>query len=118
MADFPTDPPPVYPIEETQPDTEVLVTTYRDGSEQRRFKGAGQLRTFKLTFGGAMPVTNAERLNITGHYSGQSGKLFSFTWTHPDRAEAITVRYAGKPTFTNVGYNFYNGTVELQEVPA
>jgi phage-related protein len=117
MASFPTTPPPVYPIEEGLADPEVLTTTFRDGTEQRRLKGTGPLRTFKLKFGGGMPITNAERGFIVAHYTGQNGKLTSFSWTHPDRAEVITVRYAAKPTFTNVGYNFYNGTVELQEVP-
>jgi phage-related protein len=117
MASFPTDPLPVYPIEESMQKTEVLVTTFRDGTEQRRLKGQGPLRTFKLKFGGGMPVTNAERGFIVAHYTGQNGPLTSFSWTHPDRGEVITVRYVGPPTFTNVGYNFYNATVELQEVP-
>lgn len=118
MASFPTDPAPVYPIEEGLAKTEVLVTTYRDGTEQRRLKGSGPMRTFKLKFGGSMPITNTERGFIVAHYTGQDGMLYSFTWTHPDRAEAITVRYAAEPSFTNVGYNFYNGTVQLQEVPS
>lgn len=118
MADFPSSPAPVYPISETAIKPEVLVSVFRDGSEQRRMKGAGPKRVFKLKFGGAMPITETEKAAIDAHYSGQNGNLTSFSWTHPDRGEVITVRYAAPPDWTNDGYNFYNGTIQFQEVPA
>lgn len=118
MADFPSSPLPSYPIEETEIAPEVLVSAHRDGSEQRRLKGAGKKRIFKLSFGADLPVTNTERLAIVNHFVGESGNLTAFNWTHPDRAELILVRYNAVPAFKNKGYNFYEGTVELQEVPS
>ncbi|HEX4135924.1 MAG TPA: hypothetical protein VHY84_15015 [Bryobacteraceae bacterium] len=118
MADFPGAPLPSYPIEETEIAPEVLVSTHRDGSEQRRLKGSGKKRIFKLSFGSDLPITNAERLNIVNHFAGQNATRDSFHWTHPDRAEVILVRYNAVPSFKNSGYNFYDGTVELQEVTA
>ena len=118
MPDFPTAPAPSYPVEETAITPEVLITKHRDGTEQRRLKGPGRKRTFKLQFGSSLPVTNTERLNIVNHFAGQNGTLTSFNWTHPDRAEAMTVRYAAAPVFRNVGYALYEGTVELEEVVA
>jgi len=118
MADFPTTPKPVYPIEEMPIAPEVLLTTFRDGTEQRRLKGTGKKRLFKLKFGGAMPITTGEKTSLQAHYNGQNGLLTSFNWTHPETAEVIKVRYASTPSFELVAFNFYNGTVELQEVPA
>jgi phage-related protein len=118
MADFPTTPLPSYPIEETEITPEVLISMHRDGTEQRRLKGSGKKRVFKLQFGSDCPVTNAERLAIVNHFSGQSGTLNSFAWTHPDRGEALTVRYNAAPQFRNSGYGLYSGSVDLQEVPS
>jgi len=118
MADFPTSPLPSYPIEETEINPEVLVSVHRDGSEQRRLKGSGKKRIFKLSFGSDLPISDTERLAIVNHFAGENGMLASFSWTHPDRAETMTVRYAAVPTFNNRGYDFYEGTVQLQEVPA
>ena len=42
----------------------------------------------------------------------------SFAWTHPERGTAYTVRYDAVPTFNLVGFNFYSGSIVLQEVPA
>lgn len=118
MADFPSTPKPVYPIDETPIAPEVLISTFRDGSEQRRLKGAGKKRLFKLKFGGGLPMTAAEKNGIETHYAGENGTLSSFNWTHPETAEVIKVRYNSAPSFNHVAYNFYEGTVELQEVPA
>jgi hypothetical protein len=118
MANFPTSPKPVYPIAETPVAPEILISQFRDGGEQRRLTGAGKKRLFKLKFGGSLPITTAEKVTIQTHYNGQNGMLTSFNWTHPETAEVIKVRYAALPTFELVAYNFYNGTVELQEVPA
>ena len=94
MADFPLDPKPDYPIEETSSEPEVLISTHKDGSEQRRYKGAGRRRTFRLTFGGSMPITNAQRLAIANHFTGQAGTAMAFGWTHPERGDAV-VHVAG-----------------------
>lgn len=119
MPDFPADPRPDYPIEETPVEPEVLISTHKDGSEQRRLKGAGKKRTFHLTFGGSLPITNAQRLNIVNHFAAENGTTLSFNWQHPERTnETYVVRYAEKPTFRLVAYNCYEGDVQLQEVPA
>jgi phage-related protein len=118
MADFPTAPLPSYPIAETLITPEVLVTKHRDGSQQRRLKGPGAKRTFKLKFGADLPISNAERLAIVTHFAGENGTLTSFNWLHPERGETILVRYSAAPTFEHAAYNSYNGAVELEEVPA
>jgi len=118
MADFPSAPLPVYPVGETSTTPEVLITKFRDGGEQRRKKGPGPMRAFKLKFGGAMPITKTEKDAVDAHYAGQSGNLVSFHWTHPDRAEVITVRYSAPPEWMNEANNFYSGSVQFQEVPA
>lgn len=119
MANFPTDPVPSYPIEETWPEPQVLVSKHRDGTEQRRLKGAGTLALYKIPYGSSLPITNAQRLALLDHYNAQEGTLVSFLWLHPERiGETHLVRYAEKPTFQLVGYNCYQGNVTLQEVPA
>ncbi len=118
MADFPADPKPDYPIEETPAEPDVLISTHRDGSEQRRYKGAGRRRTFKLAFGGSMPITNAQRVAIANHFAGQNGTTVAFSWTHPERGDVYLVRYAERPSFRLVAYNCYEAEVSLQEVPA
>lgn len=118
MADFPSNPLPDYPIEITAAAPEVLISTHRDGSEQRRLKGAGRKRIFRLSFGSSMPITNTQRLALVNHYAGQDGSTTSFTWTNVETAEAITCRYAEPPNFRHSGYNSYEGSVTLQEVPA
>lgn len=118
MAAFPTDPRPSYPIEESPVEPDVLISRHRDGSEQRRLKGAGTRREFRLTFGSSCPMTDAGRLALVNHFAGQQGTLTSFSWTHPERAEVITVRYGAKPTFRHVGYNAYEAEVVFQEVAA
>lgn len=116
MANFPTSPRPSYPIEETPGEPEVLISTHKDGSEQRRLKGDGKGRQFRLSFGSSMPVTNTERLAIVNHYIAQDGALTAFYWTHPERGDVHLVRYAEAPSFRHVGYNAYEGEVRLQEV--
>jgi len=118
MPDFPTDPLPDYPIEETVVEPEVLISTHKDGSEQRRLKGAGKRRTFRLRFGSSLPITNAQRQAIEDHYAGQNGRLTAFNWTHPERGTIYLVRYEEAPEFRHVGYDAYEGEVLLQEVPA
>jgi hypothetical protein len=118
MANFPSVPKPDYPIEEMPAVPDVLISTHKDGSEQRRLKGGGKGRMFRLPFGSSMPISNAERLAILNHYAGQNGVANSFNWQHPERtAETYVVRYAEPPKFRLVGYNFYDGEVTLQEVP-
>lgn len=118
MADFPASPLPCYPISQTVTTPQVLVTRHRDGSEQRRLKGPGSRRTFKLQFGTSQPITNVERLAIVNHFATENGTLTAFNWTHPETAEVILVRYGAAPTFEHAAYNCYTGSVELQEVPA
>lgn len=118
MADYPSSPLPVYPIDETPAAPEVLVSTHRDGSEQRRLKGSGKMRSFRLSYGGDMPVTNAQRTAIESHYSGQNGMLTAFNFTHPERGTVHLCRYAEAPRVRHVGYNAYEIEVVLQEVPA
>lgn len=115
---YPTSPAPCYPIDEHPTDPEVLITTHRDGSEQRRYKGAGKLRTWKLSYGTDAPISNTERETLFTYWASKY-TLYSFSWTHPERtSETYTVRFASKPTFRLVGYNSYQGEVTLQEVPA
>jgi hypothetical protein len=117
MADFPTNPKPSYPIAETPIEPEVLISKHRDGSEQRRLKGPGNKRTFRLPFGSSAPISQSERQAILDHYDGQNGTLTAFDWQHPERtSETYTVRYMEKPTFRLAGYNSYEGDVALQEV--
>ncbi len=119
MPDFPTTRKPDYPLEETPAEPEVLISIHKDGSEQRRLKGAGKGRTFRLSFGSSMPLTNAERAAILNHFSGQNGSAIAFNWQHPERtAETYLVRYLETPKFSLIGYNCYEGEVALQEVPA
>ena len=118
MAAFPTTPLPDYPLEEAPQAFDVLVTVHRDGSEQRRKKGAGKRRVFKLSFGGSLPVTQTESQAILDHWTGQNGMTSSFQWTHPERGTVYTVRYESVPSFSLVGYNSYSGQVQLLEVPA
>jgi len=118
LADYPSNPIPVYPIDETPATPEVLVSTHRDGSEQRRLKGSGRKRTFRLSYGGDMPLTNAQRLTIENHFAGQNGMLTAFNWTHPERGTIYICRYAEPPRVRHVGYNAYEVEVVLQEVPA
>jgi hypothetical protein len=119
MPNFPTDPKPDYPLEETSAEPEVLISTHKDGSEQRRLKGSGKQRMFRLPFGSSMPITNTQRLASANHFAGQNGTAISFLWQHPERtAETYTVRYSEKPTFRLVGFNCYEGEVILQEVPS
>jgi phage-related protein len=118
MPDFPSVRKPDYPIEETPAEPEVLISIHKDGSEQRRLKGAGKRRTFRLTFGSSMPLTNAERLQIVNHFAGQNGSAIAFNWEHPERGETYLVRYLESPKFALIGWNCYQGEVALQEVPA
>ena len=119
MPDFPSNPKPEYPIEEVPAVPEVLVSKHRDGSEQRRLKGAGEGPTFMLPFGQSCPITKTQRDAILNHFAGQHGTLTAFNWTHPERtAETILVRYVDAPSFRLVGYNAYQGQVNLKQVPA
>jgi hypothetical protein len=117
MPDFPSSPKPHYPIDETPVAPEVLVTVHRDGSEQRRYKGPGKRRTFRLSFGSSLPITLAERNAILDHWTEENGTALSFSWTHPERTEeTYTVRYAEAPSCRHVGYDAYEVEVTLQEV--
>jgi hypothetical protein len=119
MAAFPASPKPNYPIEETPVEPEVLVSKHRDGSEQRRLKGAGVRRQFRLGFGNSCPITQAQVSTFLAHWTTQQGTLTAFTWQHPERtAETYTVRYAEKPAVRLIGYNAYEMNVVLQEVLA
>lgn len=119
MPDFPNDPKPDYPIQETPANPEVLVSRHRDGSEQRRLKGAGDGPTFTLSFGGSCPVTKAQRDNLVNHYAASNGTLSAFNWTHPERtAETYLVRYAEPLSVSLVGYNAYQAHAKLKVVPA
>jgi phage-related protein len=117
MPDFPSTRKPDYPIEEAPAAPEVLISVHKDGTEQRRLKGGGVRRTFRLTFGGSMPLTNAERVEIVNHFAAQNGTAIAFNWQHPERTdETYLVRYLETPKFSLVGYNCYQGEVALQEV--
>ena len=119
MANFPSDPKPDYPVEEAPSVPEVLVTVHRDGSQQRRLKGAGKGATFRLSFGGSCPVTKSQRDAVLNHFAGQSGTLTAFSWTHPERStETYLVRYSEAPSARLVGYNAYTLEVQLEVVTA
>ena len=79
MAAFPSNPKPNYPIDETPVEPEVLVSKHRDGSEQRRLKGAGVRRQFRLTFGNSSPATQAQMTTLLAHWTGENGTLNAFT---------------------------------------
>lgn len=118
MADFPSSPLPSYPVEVSAPEPDVAISKHRDGSEQRRLKGQGDKRTFKLKFGSSMPLTYAEMTALYNHYLGQSGTALSFNWLHPEWGVTIKVRYAARPSFSHQGYNAYQMSIDLQEVSA
>jgi phage-related protein len=118
MANFPTAPLPSYPVKIDWVKPDVLISTHRDGSEQRRFRGAGAKRKFELNFGSDLPLTKAEHDVLLAHYAANLGELQSFNWVHPETAETIKVRYAGRPSFSHLAYNCYSGAIALQEVPA
>jgi len=118
MADFPSNPGNDYPVEIGAAEPEVLISTHRDGSEQRRVKGAGRKRTIRLSFGSSMPITYAQQQAIVAHYAGQNGTATSFNWTNIETGETLVCRYAERPNFQHVGYNAYQGSVTLQEVTA
>jgi len=116
MADFPSSPLPEYPIEELFAEPDVLISQHRDGSEQRRYKGAGKLEEFILRFGQSLPLTNTERMAIVNHYIAQHGRATSFNWAHPERGTVYLVRYNDRPNFQLVGYNCYSGSISLKVV--
>jgi hypothetical protein len=118
MADFPSTPLPEYPIEETSAAPEVLVSKHRDGSEQRRLKGAGDGAIYTLRFGGSCPVTSTEKASVETHWAGENGTFGAFNWTHPETGVTLLVRYLEPPSWTLVGYNAWAGQVKLKVVPA
>jgi|DewCreStandDraft_4_1066084.scaffolds.fasta_scaffold09090_6 phage-related protein len=118
MADFPTIRRPDYPVEVQAPEPEVLVSRHRDGSEQRRLRGAGDGRIFRFTIGQSTPLTRQEAQAFLDHYAQQYGQLFAFNWTHPEWNEILVVRYAGPIQVRHVGYNAYELELQLKEVPA
>jgi hypothetical protein len=119
MADFPSTPLPEYPIEEMPAEPDVLISTHRDGSEQRRLKGGGKLGEFGLRWGSSMPLTKTERDALLNHWTGQNGTTTSFNFRHPERTTEVTVvRYAGPYSFRLVAYNCYEGEVRLKVVTA
>jgi phage-related protein len=119
MPDFPSNPKPDYPIEETPAAPEVLISVHRDGSQQRRLKGSGKGSTFRLSFGGSAPITKVQRDALLNHFAGQHGPLDAFNWTHPERTdETHLVHYVETPTFRLVGFNAYEGEIRLEVVPA
>ena len=119
MADFPSNIPASYPIEETHSEPEVLISRHRDGSEQRRYKGAGRKRVVMVPYGAeTYPLTLAQRNAVLSHYDGQLGKTTSFNWTHPETGEVLLVRYDEAPSFRLIGYDSYVGTLKFQVVTA
>lgn len=118
MADFPTIRKPDYPVEVRASEPEVLVSHHRDGSEQRRLRGAGDRRAFRFTIGRSSPLTRQEAQAFLDHYAQHYGQLFAFNWTHPEWAETLLVRYSGPIVVNHVGYNAYELEVQLKEVPA
>ena len=115
MANFPANPKPDYPIQEQGRAYEVLISSHRDGSEQRRKKGNGKLPSYALTF---TAISKTERDAFLLHYNGENGMTSSFTWVHPEWGSNHTVRYAKPWQFTLVALDTYDAAVELQEVPA
>jgi phage-related protein len=116
MPDFPLSPLPDYPIEETPANPEVLISRHRDGSEQRRLKGAGDGAQFRLSYGGSCPITRDDRDAIVSHFGESNGALNSFGWTHPETEDEYLVRYIDAPAFRLVGYDAYVGEVRLKVV--
>ena len=117
MADFPNLNPD-YPVTETPADPDVLISRHRDGSQQRRLRGAGPKRRWRVGFGTALPMPQSERDQIDAHFQGQNGSLTAFNWTHPETTEVILVIYVRRPTFTHVGFDLYSVDVEFEEVAA
>lgn len=105
-------------MEVQAPEPEVLVSRHRDGSEQRRLRGAGDGRLFRFTIGHSAPLTKSEAQQFLDHYAQQHGQLLAFHWTHPEWSETLLVRYAGPIRIAHVGYNAYELEVQLKEVPA
>jgi hypothetical protein len=118
MADFPSTPKPSYPIEELPSNPEILVSVHKDGTEQRRYKGAGGGQEFRIPYGATLPITYAEMSQILSHWAEETALLNSFNWTHPERGTVYKVRYAERPSFRHVGLNSYEGEVRLKVVPA
>src|SRR5260370_17475143 len=119
MCNYPAGPLPEYPLEEERTEPDVLITTHKDGSEQRRLKSAGKLRSFKLSYGNSCGLTYIEASLITAHYDGEFGNLNSFNFVHPERtAETYVCRYAKRPKMTLKGINAYSLKMELLLVPA
>lgn len=114
MPEFPTERKPDYPIEETPAEPDVLISRHRDGSQQRRLKGA-KGRTFRLSYTG---LTTTEKDALVTHYDGQDGSLTAWTWTHPETAVEHLVIYREAPAFRAVGYNQWEGELSLEVVPA
>jgi len=117
MPDFPASPLPSYPIEESPAEPEVLISTHRDGSEQRRYKGPGSKRIFRLSFGSSAPISQTEADALLTHWADVFGTTDSFNWAHPERGDTIVCRYKERPTLRLVAYNSWEGEVLLQEVP-
>jgi phage-related protein len=117
VADFPANPKPEYPILEMFEEPEVLISRHRDGSEQRRYKGQGKLRGYRLSWA-SMLLSTSEKDAIRTHYAGQSGKAIAFHWTHPETATVHLVRYDAVPSFTAVGPDAWTGEIAFQVVPA
>lgn len=118
MADFPSAPGNDYPVEISLAEPEVLISRHRDGSEQRRLKGAGSKRMIRLSFGSSMPITYTQYQAILSHYAGQNGSAVAFNWTNIETAETLLCRYAERPSVQHVGYDAYTVNVTLQEVTA
>lgn len=118
MADFPSIRKPDYPVEVRASEPDVLVSRHRDGSEQRRLRGAGDKREFQFTIGESAPLTWTEAVEFLNHYAQQSGQLYAFNWTHPEWQQTLVVRYAAPLQLRHVGYNAYVVEVHLKEVVA
>lgn len=87
MADFPVTPD--YPVEET-PKFKTLVSTFDNGSEQRRGKWASVLREFSLSF------TNRDEVEFVlfrDFFLSKKGPLLPFTFVNPNDDETYTVRF-------------------------
>lgn len=118
MANFPAIESYEYPVAQTPATPDVLISKHRDGSEQRRLKGAGPMRRWELNLGAEFPMEKTERDAILAHFAGQNGMLDAFLWDHPETAEQVTVRYDAEPTEQLVAVGLYSMAVVFQEVPA
>lgn len=118
MANFPQTRKPDYPVDTFVEEPDVLIHAHRDGSEQRRLRGAGSLGGFRFTMGGSLPLSTADKDEILAHWTGQDGTLTAFNWAHPETAANHVVRYARRPDVQHVAYGRFILQIEFVKVPA